>query len=910
MRVILLFLSLFPCFVDAVAQEIQFEQLGAATDPIYADFEILHGEVFFADLNGDSYKDVIISGVNDPNYFDKPSSILYMNDGKGNFYTQKELPFKDISISKIDFADFDADGDLDMLIGTTIYENDGLANFSVWEGLTTMDNNSLHKISFFDDIDGDGDVDLFSVESIYGESFVRLMYNDGSAHYTMSEEKIALGKGLSDIVKSVKKDLNNDGYNDFVICTESEMLFYVNNGLGSYRRELLSVQCEGFLAHFDIADVNGDSLPDMILLGFGWSGESVGTLVTNSREESHLFINKGDFNFIYEESIAHKYSGFAVVQFIDFDKDGDQDLFQSGAKRFSNGNGGVLNEHKTWARMLKNDGKGHFADTLDLNIQGFAGEAYVEDLNNDQYQDLLMKGNVYGDTPGIMAVINNQDQSFTGVYGSPFRHMNNIGTDLSDVDGDGDLDVLVFGAFDDEARSLLYINDGDGNYIEDNRQDFHFNKAVFIDVDADGYDDIIANGKTLYHNNGTGLFSERERLSMLSFFDVEVADLNNDGLEDVLIGNKDGYLISYINAGNGTLKWGASIFFEGNFPYFTLGDIDGDGDPDMYANTTFENGIYENDGTGKFVLKTEQNFVDVYECNTAFSDLDGDGDLDLLLSGRTSEFEANKVLLLNDGNGHFTEKESSILGLGHSNLAFFDADNDGDNDLVLSGAYSDEVGRTTKTLIYANNGDAVFTEVETVSLASGFNGLISIGDIDNDEDMDLFISGQGTANFITRLYRNTTCWPVPNISDMVESKGNVFSALAADYDYQWVNCDENDAIIEGANEQSYHTYEAGNYAVIISDGDCKIKSDCYELRLEDLAELPLMLYPNPAQNSIVIEGTTDDLSSISIYNVLGQQMPTKSLEQTSQKISIDISSYESGLYFVKSNQGDLKFSKL
>ena len=113
-----------------------------------------------------------------------------------------------------------------------------------------------------------------------------------------------------------------------------------------------------------------------------------------------------------------------------------------------------------------------------------------------------------------------------------------------------------------------------------------------------------------------------------------------------------------------------------------IGDIDGDGWPDLYfCSLSGRNQLFRNLGQWKFAPLD----IGVAACNgqrstgAVFADLDGDGDLDLLVNG----IAAGTRLFLNDGAGHWTEKLDSGLASGTSSTSMALADMDGDGDLDL-----------------------------------------------------------------------------------------------------------------------------------------------------------------------------------------------------------------------------------
>jgi len=113
-----------------------------------------------------------------------------------------------------------------------------------------------------------------------------------------------------------------------------------------------------------------------------------------------------------------------------------------------------------------------------------------------------------------------------------------------------------------------------------------------------------------------------------------------------------------------------------------IGDVDGDGWPDIYfSNLQGPNRLYRNLGNWRFeeVGLGDAACADQFSTGTAFADVDGDGDLDLLVNG----ISAGTRLFLNDGKGAFTEAKDSGLSRTASSTSMALADIDGDGDLDL-----------------------------------------------------------------------------------------------------------------------------------------------------------------------------------------------------------------------------------
>jgi hypothetical protein len=180
---------------------------------------------------------------------------------------------------------------------------------------------------------------------------------------------------------------------------------------------------------------------------------------------------------------------------------------------------------------------------------------------------------------------------------------------------------------------------------------------------------------------------------------------------------------------------------------FASGDIDGDGDKDLFMTgiTPRQTKLYTNDGTGNFT-EVATTFPTAGNSQAIFKDLDNDGDLDLYFSGQATSNPASLFTRIykNNGSGVFTQ----VLNAGLPNIlwrgaAIADVDNDGDQDIVMTGTGSGISG------VYLNNGSAVFT-LQSNSPFAAVSGPVAFIDMENDGDQDVVISGGSSI----KLYQN------------------------------------------------------------------------------------------------------------------------------------------------------------
>jgi hypothetical protein len=208
-----------------------------------------------------------------------------------------------------------------------------------------------------------------------------------------------------------------------------------------------------------------------------------------------------------------------------------------------------------------------------------------------------------------------------------------------------------------------------------------------------------------------------------------------------------------------------------------IGDYDGDGHDDVYfTNQLGENALYRNNGDGTFTDTTHKAGVAVGDrvCVAAtFGDYDNDGHPDLYVTST----RGGNLLFHNNGDGTFTDvtDRAGLHHVGHSQTAaFFDYDNDGYLDLILTNTakwtldnknpathFYPGLERLTSLTssppeynrLYHNNGNGIFTDVtDTAGVKGrGWGGDVAVFDYNDDGHMDLFITNMFGAS---QLYRN------------------------------------------------------------------------------------------------------------------------------------------------------------
>ncbi|MBR9998916.1 MAG: VCBS repeat-containing protein, partial [Cyclobacteriaceae bacterium] len=204
-------------------------------------------------------------------------------------------------------------------------------------------------------------------------------------------------------------------------------------------------------------------------------------------------------------------------------------------------------------------------------------------------------------------------------------------------------------------------------------------------------------------------------------------------------------------------------------------DADNDGDPDLLVvsggneyilpNPFMKDRLYLNQGDGNFI-RADKNLPAIYHNGSCFApgDIDGDGDLDIFLGSRSMPgaygISPASYLLVNDGKGFFTDMtaelapELSDIGMV-TDAVWMDMDLDDDPDLVVTGEWM-------PVIILANEGGRLVKNPDTgTGQSGGWWFTLEVTDIDNDGDEDLVAGNLGLNSYLTatpeypvRLYIN------------------------------------------------------------------------------------------------------------------------------------------------------------
>ncbi|MCD4817817.1 MAG: FG-GAP-like repeat-containing protein [Candidatus Cloacimonetes bacterium] len=348
------------------------------------------------------------------------------------------------------------------------------------------------------------------------------------------------------------------------------------------------------------------------------------------------------------------------------------------------------------------------------------------------------------------------------------------GISWHDINDDGFLDIYVSNW---SQNNCLYINDQEGNFtkvlnqnlVEDGKKSY---SCYWIDYDNDGLVDLFSPSdqlqqNLLFHNVGNSEFEQILDGELINlpghYFGSSWGDYDNDGFIDVYLvtyfPDQPNYLYHNINGESfeRIIEGDIANLYAYSFSS-SWADFDNDNDPDLFVacSANMDNVLYINSGNS-FLEYFDDTIITNDSSNShtnSWADFDNDGDLDLFI-GNTG-FMSN-YLYKNQGNEMFEIMENIVIYNDLFNTvssSWGDIDNDGDLDLFITNGYYDE---ERNNYLYINNGDDDFERIDQENIATdgGCSLGCSFADYDNDGFLDLFVAnGAYSSTGCNYLYKN------------------------------------------------------------------------------------------------------------------------------------------------------------
>ena len=670
------------------------------------------------DVNDDGELDLIVANRGAVN-----KVYLNKNDGSGDFDAGVDVGAETDVSTSLALGDVDGDGDLDLLVGNSglaesddlsnkLYLNDGGGHFSLKKFSALVDSPSPDlddtRALTLGDVDGDGDLDLVAANA--GQTN-KLYLNDGDANFAVVG--VAIGSEIDTSTSLVLLDVNDDDALDLIVGNTDEITgagkrnrLYTNDGNGGFSSS--DEVGQPFLGRSDLDATYALAYGDVDNDG------DVDLVAANKNQVNKLYLNRGAGKFDASgTAIGEELDDSSSVMLVDMDSDGDLDLV-------------VGNENQT-NKLYLNEGSGQFSSV----------------------------GTVLDDEADTSKAVS-----------------------LGDVDGDGDMDLLVVNQGQDHK---LYRNGSGGGFIglgaefgSANGIGGPVNSVAVDDLNNDGFKDVVVGlynqGNKVYLNDGSGGFSVTG--VEIGFdppadatYDIVLADLNDDGFLDVVVGNYEQQNKAFLNDGDGHFSTlGVVIGVDDEDALYSqedkrsvysatysvaLADVDGENGPDIvFGNNNQFNKLYLNNGGGEFpAVGIDVGADKGFTSSVVLADVNGDAKPDLI----TANIGQTNKIYLNNGAGGFDDgvvigDQLDLEKDGSVNLAVADLDGVNGPDIVVG---NDE---WQPNKLYLNDGSGGFTSagIPVGSLDDG-NGDLDLADVDGDGDVDLLVANK---NGFNKLYLN------------------------------------------------------------------------------------------------------------------------------------------------------------
>lgn len=589
------------------------------------------------------------------------------------------------------YADFDNDGDLDLVVNNIneeafIYRNNSEtkkgSNF-LRVKLTDQMNRPVFGSRIY--LYAQGNMQMQEVSNVRGiYSTSESLTHFGLGHNAEVDSLVVVwsDKGLKTVLKNVSANqvlevaMNEDTFKANIkneitnvrlfesVNSQGIDVIHEENVFDDYSKQLLLPhQLSKLGPSLAVGDINNDSLDD-IFIG-GATGFSSSLFVQNI---DGSFAESGTAFWSHEDDYED-----VDAAFIDINGDGYKDLYV-----VSGGNAYPKNDPHYIDRLYLNDRKGGFSKGAILNVNRSSGAKLIaEDYDNDGDIDVFVAGRHVPHqypTPATSSLLKNENGQLVDVTNTLASDLNNLGmvTDAvwSDYDQDGDKDLIVVG----EWMPVTIFNNTNGVLAKQTINALEDTSGWWFSIDQGDFDN---DGDQDYILGNLGLNS-KYKTSRDKPFDIYYDDFDDNGSSDIVLGyynNGKQYPLRGFSCSSEQIPGLKTSFKEYDvFASLELKDVYGElnlKDALHYEASTFASTYIENLGGGDFKYSKLPYLAQLTNINDMLiNDFNHDGNLDVLAIGNLFDFEIETprndagtgLFLAGNGKGGFHSKSSDISG--------------------------------------------------------------------------------------------------------------------------------------------------------------------------------------------------------------------------------------------------------
>lgn len=427
---------------------------------------------------------------------------------------------------------------------------------------------------------------------------------------------------------------------------------------------------------------------------------------------------------------------------------------------------------------LLNRGDGTFGAPTAVSVGEFPMDVTLADLNDDTKPDAIFAGFI---DDSVFVSLGHGD----GVFDAPVGYAattEGIGdVAIGDINNDEKPDVVASSSI--SGIVYLYLGNGDGTLQEPTTIQADGNNVLdlaLVSVNGDANMDLLVlnRGRSRFEvrlGSGDATFEDPVNYDTVFAPDhLQMVDLNGDDALDAVYSGQDSPLGVLLGAGNGTFASQVTYPLGGDARCISVGDLDGNGSPDLATANVFNNSsnvnVLFNDGNGAF---PDIRLVGASRFTRFITNLDADGDTVADLLPITGSGYGEVVVLRGLGSGTFDTQIVVPTGdFGNRSLHVASLDGDDHLDLVTTRSSDGQV------VVLPGNGDATFKAPVVSPAATGLNDL-ALGLINADTIPDAITAHTSPGRVGILLGSGGGAFGAPTF---IQSGSNVASVALGDLD--------------------------------------------------------------------------------------------------------------------------------